>query len=145
MENYAQGSQLAVAAKVVGSAAVCTAALAWGTAGPLAAVRSPGPASFDTALALAAATAAWGVLLWLVAGTTLSVVVSLRGRRGGRLDRLARAISPAVVRRLAALLLGAGLVGAPSVLAGPAQADPVAATVAGAGWAPAGWAPAGWA
>ena len=138
MGNIAQRAQLAVAAKVVGSTAACSAALAWGTAGPLAAVLSPGPADFDAALALTVATAAWGVLLWLVAGTTLSVVVSLRGRRGGGLDRLAAAIAPAVVRRLAALLLGAGLVGAPTLLAVPAQADVVAATVAGAGWEPAG-------
>lgn len=96
--------------------------LGWGTAGAMAAVTSPGPAGFDDLLALVAAGVAWAVLCWLSAGLLLSLAAQAR-RQDGRLDRLARAITPLAVRRLAALLLGAGLVGAPLVLALPAQAD----------------------
>jgi hypothetical protein len=103
------------------------AALGWGTAGALAAVTSAGPAAFDDLLALAAACAAWAVLCWLTAGLLLSLAAQAC-RREGRLDRLARAITPLAVRRLAALLLGVGLVGAPAVLALPAQADRIVAT-----------------
>jgi hypothetical protein len=103
------------------------AALDWGTTGALAAVTSAGPAAFDDLLALAAAGAAWAVLCWLTAGLLLSLAAQAR-RQDGRLDRLARAITPLAVRRLAALLLGVGLVGAPVVLALPAQADCTVAT-----------------
>jgi nucleoid-associated protein YgaU len=98
------------------------AVLGWGTAGALAAVTSAGAVGFDDLLALAAAGLAWAVLCWLSAGLLLSLAAQAR-RQDGRLDRLARAITPLAVRRLAALLLGAGLVGAPVVLALPAQAD----------------------
>jgi hypothetical protein len=103
------------------------AALGWGTAGALAAVTSPGPAAFDDLLALVVAGVAWAVLCWLSVGLLLTLAARAC-RQDGRLDRLARAITPLAVRRLAALLLGVGLVGAPVVAALPAQADRTVAT-----------------
>jgi nucleoid-associated protein YgaU len=102
------------------------AALGWGTSGAVAAVTAPGPATFDDLLALVAAGAAWTVLAWLTAGLLLCLAAGAR-RTGGRLQRVARAVTPLAVRRLAALLLGLGLVGAPVALAMPAQADRIVA------------------
>jgi hypothetical protein len=102
-------------------------ALGWGTAGALAAVTSAGPAAFDDLLALVAACAAWVVLCWLSAGLLLSLAAQACSR-DGRLDRLARAVTPLAIRRLAALLLGAGLVGVPAIVALPAQEDGTVAT-----------------
>lgn len=106
-----------------------TAALGWGTSGALAAVTAPGPAAFDDLLALGAAGFAWAVLGWLTAGLLLCLAAEAR-RTDARLDRLARAVTPLAVRRLAALLLGLGLVGAPLALAMPAQADRTVAAAA---------------
>jgi len=112
---------------VLAALVTTTAALRWGTSGVLAAVTTPGPADFDDLLALAAAGAAWAVLGWLAAGLLLSMASQAR-HRDGRLARLAQAITPLAVRRLAALLLGLGLVGAPLAVALPAQADRNVAT-----------------
>jgi nucleoid-associated protein YgaU len=106
-----------------------TAVLGWGTSGAVAAVTAPGPAGFDDLLALVAAGVAWAVLAWLTTGLLLNLAAQARPA-DGRLGRVARAITPLAVRRLAALLLGLGLVGAPLALAVPAQAD---RTVAAAG------------
>jgi nucleoid-associated protein YgaU len=105
------------------------AVLGWGTSGAVAAVTAAGPAGFDDLLALVAACVAWAVLAWLAAGLLLCLAAEAR-RTDGRLDRVARALTPLAVRRLAALLLGLGLVGAPLALAMPAQAE---RTVAAAG------------
>jgi len=101
------------------------AGLGWGSAGALAAVRAPGPATFDELLALAAAGTACCVFGWLCCGLVLTVAAEGLGS-AARLDRVARATAPHAVRRLAALLLGVGLVSAPVALALPAQAAPVA-------------------
>ena len=106
-----------------------TAALGWGTSGAVAAVSAPGPAAFDDLLVLVAAGVAWTVLAWLTAGLLLCLAAEAR-RTDGRLDRVARAVTPLAVRRLAALLLGLGLVGAPLALALPAQADRTVAAAA---------------
>jgi hypothetical protein len=98
------------------------AALGWATSGAVTVVTAPGPATFDELLALVAAGVAWAVLAWLTAGLLLCLAAGARGA-DGRLDRVARAVAPLAVRRLAALLLGLGLVGAPLALAVPAQAD----------------------
>ena len=127
-----QARRATIRCGVVGALLAGAAALGWGTAGPLAAVTSAGPAAFDDLLALTAACAAWAVLAWLTAALLLSLAAQDR-RQGGRLDRLARAITPLAVRRLAALLLGVGLVGAPVVLALPAQADRTVATATNQG------------
>ncbi len=105
------------------------AALGWGTSGAVAAVTASGPAAFDDLLALVAAGVAWAVLAWLVAGLLLCLAAEAR-RTDGRLNRVAVAVTPLAVRRLAALLLGLGLVGAPLALAMPAQADRTVAAVA---------------
>jgi nucleoid-associated protein YgaU len=99
-----------------------TAVLGWATSGAFAAVTAPGPAGFDDLLAVIAAGVAWAVLAWLTAGLLLCLAAATR-RGDGRLDLVAQAVTPLVVRRLAALLLGLGLVGAPLALALPAQAD----------------------
>jgi nucleoid-associated protein YgaU len=112
----------------VATAACGTATLlAWGTPGPLERVTAAGPASFEDLLALSAAAAAWAAFGWLVSGLLLSMAAATLAP-GGSLDRLALAITPRAVRRLAALLLGLGLVGAPVMLALPAQAAPLVAT-----------------
>ena len=69
------------------------------------------------------------MLAWLTAGLLLCLAAEAR-RADGRLDRVARAVAPLAVRRLAALLLGLGLVGAPLALAMPAQADRTVAAAA---------------
>ncbi|MEP6761573.1 MAG: LysM domain-containing protein [Sporichthyaceae bacterium] len=102
-------------------------ALAWGTSGAVSAVTTPGPAAFDDLLALVAAGVGWAVLSWLAVALLVSLAAAA-WRRAGRLDQVARAITPLALRRLAALLLGVGLVGAPVVLALPAQADRTVAT-----------------
>ena len=119
------GAAIGVPAALMAGAA----ALGWGTSGAVAAVTAPGPAAFDDLLALVAAGAAWAVLAWLTAGLLLCLAAGHR-RTDGRLDRVARAIAPLAVRRLAALLLGLGLVGAPLGVALPAQADRTVAAAA---------------
>lgn len=103
------------------------AALAWGTSGAVSAVTAPGPAEFDVLLALAAAVVGWAVLGWLAVALLVSLAAEA-WRRAGRLDQVARAITPWALRRLTALLLGVGMVGAPVVLALPAHADRTVAT-----------------
>ena len=115
-------SRAAAAIGVPSALMASVAALGWGTSGAVAAVTAPGPAAFDDLLALVAAGVAWAVLAWLTAGLLLCLAAEA-GRTDGRLDRVARAITPLAVRRLAALLLGLGLVGAPLGVALPAQAD----------------------
>jgi nucleoid-associated protein YgaU len=105
------------------------AALGWGTSGAVAAITAPGPAAFDDLLALVAAGVGWAVLAWLAAGLLLCLAAAAR-RTDGRLGRVAVAVTPLAVRRLAALLLGLGLVGAPLALAMPAQADRTVAAAA---------------
>ena len=114
--------RVAAALGVPAALMTSAAALGWGTSGAVAAVTAPGAAAFDDLIALVAAGVAWAVLAWLTAGLLLCLAAEARDT-DGRLDRVARAVSPLAVRRLAALLLGLGLVGAPLALAMPAQAD----------------------
>src|SRR5687768_12623266 len=106
-----------------------SAVLGWGTSGAVAAVTAPGPAAFDDLLVLVAAGGAWVALAWLTAGLLLCLAAGAR-RTDGHLDRVARAMTPLAVRRLAAMFLGLGLVGAPLALAMPAQADRTVAAAA---------------
>ena len=115
----------ALALVAVPAATFAAAGLGWSSAEALAAVRAPGPATFDDLVALTAALAACSVFGWLCCGLLVSVAAQGLGS-AGRLDRVARATAPYAVRRLAALLLGVGLVSAPVALALPAQAEPVA-------------------
>ena len=102
----------ATAALVVGYLAV-SGLLAWGTAGAVAPVREPGPASVDAALALAAAAGGWLVLSWLTALTVLTVLTAAIAGLGSRAHRRASALAPRACRRLAGALLGLTVAGAP--------------------------------
>ena len=83
----------ATAALVVGYLSV-SGLLAWGTAGAVGAVREPGPASVDAALALAAAAGGWLVLSWLTALTVLTVLTAAVAGLGSRAHRRAAALAP---------------------------------------------------
>lgn len=81
-------------------------------------------AADPTAALLAAATlVGWAVLAWLAVSLALTALAGLPGRSGRLAGRLADAVSPALLRRLAAAALGVSLVGSPT-LAGATVADP---------------------
>lgn len=86
-----------------------TALLGWATSGLAALVREPGPPALDAALGVAAAGAAWLVLTWLALTALLALAADLLRRTRPRLQRLADRVTPALVRRAAAGVLGAGL------------------------------------
>ena len=89
----------------------------------LAQLASPGALPLDPALGLAAAALAWLVLTWLVVTTGLAAVAQSAPRWGLlRAFRSADRCSPALARRAAALLLGAGLAGS-VVVPTPAWAE----------------------
>lgn len=93
-----------------------------GAARVLAAELRPGQPALDPVLGLAASLLAWLVLTWLALATMAEVLAGGTDRRrrpGGR--PRARGWSPAVARRLAGVLLGAGLAGA-ATSAAPAGA-----------------------
>jgi len=127
---------------VLASYATTTTLLGWGTAGAVTTVRTPGTAPLDAVLGLAAAAGAWVVLSWLTATGTLALLrLVLTGPAGPRHDgpdhrllvRLADRVTPALVRRLAAMALGVGLVGSPvggglpAYATGPGPARPAPA------------------
>lgn len=102
----------ACAVPVLGAAlAVCGALLAEG-------VRESGAAQPEVLVGLAAAALGGAVVLgWgLAAGIAVLAVVSAH-RRWGRLARLCRRFSPALLRRAAATVLGLQLVGLPAASA----------------------------
>ncbi len=120
----------ATAALVVGYLSV-SGLLAWGTAGAVASVREPGPASVDAALALAAAAGGWLVLSWLTALTVLTVLTAAIAGLGSRAHRRASALAPRACRRLAGALLGLTVAGAPLATGLPvAAALPTSVAVA---------------
>jgi len=105
--------------------------LQWASSGLATTVRAHGPAPLDAQIGLAAAAGGWLVLTWL----TLSALWALAagpaptGARRPRLQRLAERVTPALVRRAAAAVVGAGLgVG----LAGGSPTAPTAYAGAGA-------------
>lgn len=61
------------------------------------------------ALALGAETVVWLLLAWLAVAVAVSAASALPGRAGTRAERVARRVSPLLVRRAVAGLLGAGL------------------------------------
>ena len=85
------------------------------------AVGAASPAAPDEVLTLVAAVAALAVGTWLLVGFTLSVLAHLPGAAGDLARRWAEQISPAVVRRVAAVVVGASLSGA--LAPGTATAD----------------------
>lgn len=97
-------------------------ALAWGTAGPLAAART-GTATFDELVALAAAVVAVVLLGWVGAALAVTALAALPGVPGGASARLADRIAPGVAGRLARLALGLTLTAGPVSACTPALAD----------------------
>lgn len=84
--------------------------LHWSTAGLVLQVQATGPAPLDAQIGLTAAAAGWLVLTWLGISTLLALAtVGAAGHRRPRLHRVAERVAPALVRRAAAALLGAGL------------------------------------
>lgn len=100
---------------------VAFALLRWASVDAVAAVAAPGPAPFDALLTAVAAAAAWGLLVWLTIGLLVAVAAALGGP-SPVLSPLLR-VSPPLVRRAAAVLLGLSLV--------PGTALPAAAAAAG--------------
>lgn len=88
-------------------------------------VAAGGTPGLDDLLATTAAAAAQVVLSALLV-TVLLALVAVTGSGAGRRHRLARRLTPACARRLAALLLGAGLAAGSSLTGGPATASGVA-------------------
>jgi nucleoid-associated protein YgaU len=73
--------------------------------------------------------AAWGCLAWLTAGAAVAALAQLPGGVGRSADRVARVVTPALVRRVVEALLGASaLVGVVTPAAASAAAPAVAAT-----------------
>jgi nucleoid-associated protein YgaU len=99
-----------------------TTVLTWGTGGAVAAVRAPGSAPVDAAVALAAALGAWLLLAWLVGGAVVALVAAAVAGVGSRAFDRTVALSPAAGRRLVGALLGLALAGAPLAAGLPAGA-----------------------
>jgi nucleoid-associated protein YgaU len=102
---------------VVGAAvalcALLAAGLVWAAAGEVAIVRSPGPAPVDALLAVSATIGAVASLSWIAACMVLTAMASLPRFAGTAIDRLAGRVTPAVVRRTTAGLLGVAISCAP--------------------------------
>jgi len=100
--------------------------LAWASAGIAARVGAPGPAPTDTVGAVVgagAAAAAWLVLAWLGLTGLLAVAVTAVAGTRPWLERLAERVTPVLVLRAVAAVLGAGLAGGPLVGLSPAYAE----------------------
>ena len=104
-----------------------TATLGWSSAGVAARVWSPGPSTLEDLVAFGAVSAAWAVLTWVAVGVLLTAAARWPSRFARVLDRVAGRVTPQVVRRAAAGLLGAAALG--GALAGPAAAQPTAAAI----------------
>ncbi|MGE9808842.1 MULTISPECIES: LysM peptidoglycan-binding domain-containing protein [unclassified Janibacter] len=109
----ATGAALAVGVTGLWSATVVTRA--W------AEVAAPGPMSADEGLVLVAALAATSIAVWLSVALVVSVVAQVPGRLGRAARTLQDHVSPALIRRTAAFLVGVGTTGA--LLPGTAAAD----------------------
>lgn len=97
-------------------AATGAAGLGWwltaAAAALLDAARSPVPLSPEDAVALLAACLGLLLLLWLALGVLATVLSLLPGRVGAAARRIADRVTPALSRRLAAVIVGASLGGA---------------------------------
>lgn len=86
--------------------------LGWiGWTGRVRVTAGHGPATLDAQIGLAAALGGWLVLTWLALTTVLALAAgpATPDRPRGRLQRLAERVTPALVRRAAATMVGAGL------------------------------------
>ena len=127
---------VAVASLVVGVAAAWILGLAWLSA--RATVAAPGPASAHELLALGAASLALVIAGWLVVGTALEVLSHVPGFIGASARVWSKRLTPALARRIAAVILGVGVgvAGGPTqAVAGPRSAS-VASSVAAPGVLP---------
>lgn len=122
------------------------ALLSWAGAPAWSAARGPGPAPLDALVVLVAAVGALAVLSWLAFGLALTVLAMAFGhrqglpRRGrgmapqlgstGWLGRVAEAITPAVLRRTAAAVLGIAAAGGTASLPAYALTAPPAGPAA---------------
>lgn len=83
--------------------------LRWAASGLAREVLAPGPAPLDAQIGVTAAAAALLVLTWLGVSTLLALGAIASAGRRPRLQRLTERLTPGLVRRAAATLLGAGL------------------------------------
>lgn len=117
--------------------ALASTALLWAGGRPLAEVRAPGPASFDTLLAAGGTGAAWLLLTWVAASFAIAVLATVPGAIGRGCAAYADRAVPAVLRKLALAVVGAAVVMAPAVTVvgdAAARVTPAApAAVAGMG------------
>ncbi len=84
-------------------------------------IAAPGPAAPEDVLTLVVALGGLGVATWLWLGLLLALLGHLPGRVGDWCREIAERTTPAVVRRCAAVVVGAGLAGA--LAPGTATAD----------------------
>lgn len=112
----------------VAAGATASARLAWATL-PAATDRGAAPADL---LVGAAATALAAILAWLLLCVLLTLLARLPGATGRAADRWRTAVTPALLRRGAALVVGLSVpvAGASSAMAAPAPAAAVAAPAA---------------
>ena len=75
-------------------------------------VAVPAPASLDEAVTVLATALALVLCLWLATSTVVALLAHLPGRLGDRASRVAQVLSPALTRRVAAVLVGAAVSGA---------------------------------
>ena len=88
--------------------------LQWSSSGLATTVRADGPAPLDAQIGLAAAAGGWLVLTWLAFSTLVALAAgpapgAQTGTRRPRLQGLAERVTPALVRRAAAAMVGAGV------------------------------------
>lgn len=101
--------RLLLAALLTAGTLLLAALLLMGLCGSWAAARS-GPATVDDLMTLAAAGGGLLCLTWLIVSALLMAASQLPGRAGAALARLSERITPALLRRLAAALLGGAAV-----------------------------------
>ncbi len=130
MNQGTRGRGLAATALLLAGYAALTALLGWGTQGALAAVRAPGAAPLDAAVALTAALGAWLLLSLLVGSIAVTLVAAAVAGVGSRAYGRAVALTPAAGRRLVGAMLGLSLAAAPLAVGLPAGAVERAAVVA---------------
>ena len=95
----------------------------WLAPGPLTAAPAGAPGGPVEALQAAATLVGWAVLAWLSACLALTWLARLPGPVGRLASRLGTAVTPGLLRRLAAAALGVGLATTP-VVANATTADP---------------------
>ena len=119
IRRAARGSRLSHHHESLGRPHRCPA---WATEGALAIVRRPGPAPFDSLVAVTAAAGAWSCLCWLCLAVVVSLLAALPRFAGGLVASASRRIAPAAVRRFVAGALGLVVASGPLASTGIAAA-----------------------